>query len=168
MREITTSEIAGNLFDRIDREWFLLAARDGDKVNMMTCSWGTVGELWGKRVVIAYVRKTRHTFPLMEKDGCFTVNFFGGEQRDALGFCGSRSGRDVDKVRETGLTPIKCADAEDAPYFAEADTVLVCRKLYSDFIRPECFADPALDAANYGAGDYHKFYIGEILHVYTK
>lgn len=165
MHEIGTSEVKGNLFDRIDKEWFLLAAKDGEKVNMMTCSWGTVGELWGKRVAVAFVRKTRHTFALTEKNDCFTLNFFGDTHRDALGFCGSHSGRDTDKVAHTGLTPV--FDAE-APYFAEAQTVFVCRKLYADFIRPDCFCDPALDGANYAAGDYHKFYIGEILHVYQK
>ena len=168
MREISTSELHGNLFDKIDKEWFLLAAGDAKEVNMMTCSWGTVGELWGKRVAVAYVRKTRHTFTLLEKNGYFTLNFFGKEHRDALALCGSRSGRDIDKVAATGLTPVCCSDASDVPYFAEAQTVFVCRKLYADFIRPECFCDPSLDGDNYAAKDYHKFYVGEILYTYTK
>lgn len=168
MREITTGELKGNLFEKIDKEWFLLAAGDREYTNMMTCSWGTVGELWGKRVAIAYVRKTRHTFSLMEKGEFFTLNFFGDAHRDALGLCGSKSGRDMDKVAATGLTTCYGDDAGDVPYFAEAETVLVCRKLYADFIRPECFTDPGLDGQNYAAKDYHKFYIGEILHTYVK
>ncbi len=166
MREITTGELQGNLFEKIDKEWFLLAAGDKTYTNMMTCSWGTVGELWNKRVAIAYVRKTRHTFTLMEKGEYFTLNFFGKDHREALGLCGRRSGRDTDKVAATGLTPVYAE--EDVPYFAEAETVLVCRKLYADKIHPECFVDPTLDGQIYPAKDYHSFYVGEILHVFVR
>jgi len=164
MREISTSELNGNAFEKIDKEWFLLAAGK-NPTNMMTCSWGTVGELWNKRVAIAYVRKTRHTFTFTEKNEYFSLNFFGKNHRDALAFCGSKSGRDVDKVAATGLTLVESAEA---PYFAEAETVFLCRKLYADFIHPECFTDSSLDGAIYAAKDYHKFYVGEICRVLVK
>lgn len=167
-REITTSEIKNNVFEMIDKEWFLLTAGDRSEMNTMTCSWGTVGELWNRRVAIAYVRKTRHTFNFTEKGGFFTLSFFGKNHRDALGICGSKSGRDIDKVAATGLTPVYAEDAGNVPYFEEAETVFVCRKLYSDFIDAENFCDDTLDSQIYGLKDYHKFYVGEILHVYVK
>ena len=166
-REISTSEIKDNAFDLIDKEWFLLAAGARDRMNMMSCSWCTVGELWGRRVAIAYVRKTRHTFTFTEKGDYFTLSFFGDAHRDALGLCGSKSGRDVDKVKATGLTPV-CDENGNVPYFEEARLVFVCKKLYSDFIKPECFTLPELDSQNYGAKDYHKFYVGELVKVLQK
>ena len=167
-REITTSDLKGNIFDMIDKEWFLLTAGDKTEMNTMTCSWGTAGELWAKRVVIAYVRKTRHTFNFTEKGEYFTLSFFGNHHRDALGICGSKSGRDIDKVAVTGLTPVYEESAKDVPYFEEAETVFVCRKLYSDFIDAENFCDENLDSQIYGLKDYHKFYVGEIVKVYVK
>ena len=163
-REISTSGIKDNVFEMIDKEWFLLSAGDRDRMNTMTCSWGTVGELWSRRVAIAYVRKTRHTFSFTEKGDYFTLSFFGDAHRGALGLCGSKSGRDIDKVAATGLTPVY-DEYGDVPYFAEARLVLVCKKLYSDFIKPECFVSEDLDRQNYGAKDYHKFYVGEIVKV---
>lgn len=163
-KEISTSELNKNAFDMIDKEWFLLTAGDKDNFNTMTCSWGTVGELWSKRVAIAFVRKTRHTFEFTEKGEYFTMSFFGDKCREALAFCGSKSGREYDKVKETGLTPV----FDLAPYFEEAETVFVCRKLYSDFIKPEQFCDPTLDGQVYGLKDYHKFYVGEIVKVLVK
>lgn len=164
-KEISTSELNKNAFDMIDKEWFLLTAGNEEKFNTMTCSWGTVGELWSKRVAISFVRKTRYTFEFTENNEYFTMSFFGKECREALGICGSKSGRDIDKVKETGLTPVF---DEAAPYFKEAETVFVCRKLYSDFIKPEQFCDETLDGKIYGLKDYHKFYVGEILKVLVK
>lgn len=161
MREICPFEIGDNAFKLIAKEWFLLTAGDKDAFNTMTASWGTVGELWSKRVAVAFVRNTRHTLSFMENNKYFTMSFFGDSYRDALGYCGRMSGRDVDKVKETGLTPA----FDDAPYFEEARMVFVCRKLYTDEIKPECFNDAALDSANYGAKDYHKVFIGEIVKV---
>ncbi len=158
MREITPYEIEKNAFELIAKEWFLLTAGDENSFNTMTASWGTVGELWSKRVAFAFVRNTRHTLQFMENSEYFTMSFFGDTHRDALGYCGRMSGRDVDKAKETGLTPVY----DKAPYFAEAKMVFICRKLYTDEIRPECFNDASLDASNYGAKDYHKIFIGEI------
>lgn len=167
-REISTSDIRENVFDMIDKEWFLLSAGNKESMNMMTCSWGTAGELWGKRVAVAFVRKTRHTLSFTEREGYFTMNFFGDSHRDALALCGSKSGRDTDKVAATGLTPVYCGECGDAPYFEEAKTVFVCRKLYADFIKPECFCVPELDGQVYAAKDYHSVYVGEIVKVLVK
>lgn len=163
-KEISTSELNKNAFDMIDKEWFLLTAGDENRFNTMTCSWGTVGELWSKRVAISFVRKTRYTFEFTENSEYFTMSFFGDKCREALSFCGSKSGREYDKVKETNLTPVY----DLAPYFEEAETVFICRKLYSDFIKPERFCDDTLDGKIYGLKDYHKFYVGEIVKVLVK
>ena len=83
------------------------------------------------------------------------------EYRKALTLCGSKSGRDIDKIKECGLTV--SASAGNAPYFQEADLVLVCRKLYWQDIDPAHFLDPDLDGRWYPEKDYHRMYIGEIV-----
>ena len=82
-----------------------------------------------------------------------------------LAYCGKVSGREEDKIAETGLTPV--FDRE-APYFAEADLVLICKKLYRQTMTPECFADSALVSAFYSDGDYHETFVGEIVSVLKK
>ncbi len=153
----------GNVFTRISKEWFLIAAGKPADMNMMTASWGALGELWGKEVAFCFIRPTRHTLGFVEREQFFTLNFFGEGHRDALNLCGSKSGRDLDKVQATGLTPVACEAAGGAPYFAEAKLVLACRKLYVDDIRPECFLDPELEKKNYGLKDYHRVFVGEIV-----
>jgi len=167
-KEITTGELDGNVFEMIDKQWFLLSAGDKESMNMMTCSWGAAGELWSKRVAIAFVRKTRYTFDFTEKGEYFAMSFFCDKRRDALALCGSKSGRDIDKVAASGLTPVYDAEHADVPYFEQAQTVFICKKLYADFIKPECFTVPGLCEKNYGAKDYHKFYVGEIVKVLQK
>ena len=75
-----------------------------------------------------------------------------------------RSGRDIDKVAETGLTPLF---ADGAVTFEQAEYTIVCRKMASQFIDPKGFEDENIEK-NYAAKDYHKVYIGEILKVYKK
>jgi flavin reductase (DIM6/NTAB) family NADH-FMN oxidoreductase RutF len=96
----------------------------------------------------------------MEKSDFFTVSFFGEEHRAALEYCGSHSGRDVDKTKATGLTPVRSDSG--AVYFAEARIVLECRKIYFQDIDPANFVDPTI-ADNYPARDYHRMYVGQIV-----
>ena len=98
----------------------------------------------------------------MDTNGYYTMSFFDEKYRDALNFCGSKSGRDFDKVKETGLTPAFTENG--VPYFEEAKLVLVCKKLYSQFLNKESIADG--DAVNkWYNNDYHKMYISEIAEV---
>lgn len=89
--------------------------------------------MWGKPVAFTFIRPQRYTFEFIENNGYYTMSFFDEKYRDALKLCGSKSGRDIDKVAETGLTP---AFTEDGiPYFAEAKLVLVCKRCTHNFER---------------------------------
>ena len=159
------TEITDNVFKAIGKDWMLVTAGDREGLNMLTASWGGVGVLWGKPVVTCYIRPTRYTLAFLEEKDCFTLSFYEEHYRPQLNLCGTKSGRDIDKVRETGFTP---AFAEcGAPYFQEARLVLVCRKLYEDELRPENFVDKDVDKW-YPDKDYHKVFIGEILEVLKK
>lgn len=159
--ELDPLELQDNMFRRIGREWMLITAGKPEKFNTMTASWGGVGVLWNANVTFSFVRPSRYTYTFMEQEKYYTLSFFGADCRRALQFCGSKSGRDVDKVAETGLTPVFDAPA---PYFAEAELVLVCRKLYTQDLDTDRLLDPAL-MANYKDGDVHRMYVGEITKV---
>jgi len=164
MKRIDVSALSQNVFTAIGKQWMLLTAGDREKANTMTVSWGGLGVLWGKNVATVYVRPQRYTYEFMEKGDTFTLSFLGEEWREALKLCGAKSGREVDKFRETGLT--LAYGAGDAPYLQEAQVVLVCKKLYFDDIEPSHFLDGDIDGKNYPGKDYHRMYIGEIVEAY--
>jgi flavin reductase (DIM6/NTAB) family NADH-FMN oxidoreductase RutF len=156
-----------NVFDILDKEWMLVTAGVKDNFNTMTASWGGFGILWNKPVAIAYVRPQRYTHKYTEDNDIFTLSFFGhGNFREALKFCGSKSGRDFDKPKETGLIP--ATTPIGAITFQQARLVFECRKLYADDIKPSCFIDSSIDSKVYAAKDYHRFYIAEIVGCYEK
>lgn len=164
MKRIDVAALSQNVFSAIGKQWMLLTAGDRERANTMTVSWGGLGILWGKNVATVYVRPQRYTYEFMEKGDYFTLSFLGEEWREALKLCGSKSGREVDKFRETGLT--LAYGAGDAPYLQQAQVVLVCKKLYFDDIEPSHFLDGDIDGKNYPGKDYHRMYIGEIVEAY--
>ena len=153
MRELNTSPVK-----MIAEDWALLTAGNLTAFNTMTVSWGGVGELWGKDVAFVFVRPQRYTYEFMENSEYFTLSFFGGEYKKELGICGAKSGRDVDKCKETGLVPTA---AENTVTFAQAKTVLVCRKVAFQDIDPKGFLDASI-MDTYAAKDYHRMYVGVI------
>lgn len=164
-KKIDVKELKENIFDLIGDRWMLLTGGDKNTFNMMTASWGGAGVLWQKAVTFCFVRPQRYTRRFMDDGIYYTFSFFGEEYRDKLSFCGSNSGRDIDKVKETGLTPA-FADC-GAVYFEEAELVLVCKKMYYDDFNPENFISPEIEKT-YEAKDYHRMYVGEILDVLRK
>ena len=161
--EITPSAVAENVFHSIGDGWMLItAAKKDGTFNTMTASWGGMGVLWGKNVAFFFIRPQRHTFGFSEEADFLSLSFFDEEYRTALNFCGSKSGRDVDKIAATGLTPVWM---EGVPCFQQAKRTFVVKKMYADFFNPDCFIDPSI-AKNYAQKDYHKMYIAEIVKVY--
>ncbi len=165
--KISPYEIKDNLFESIGRDWMLIGAKDPttQRFNMMTASWGTTGILWHKPVAIAYIRPQRFTFPIVDSAETFSLSFFDAGYKDALQLCGRVSGRDHDKLAETGLTLFEDGNITA---FKEARLVLGCKKLYADFIRPEAFIDLGIIDAAYPQKDFHKFFIAEITDVYKR
>ena len=147
-----------NAVKSLAEDWALVTAGTKDNYNTMTVSWGGVGEIWGKDAAFIFIRPQRHTFGFLESNDRFTICFFGGAQKKALALCGSKSGRDTDKVKEAGLTP---AFDEDTTYFAEATLVLKCRKLAKYDLTPDGFLDDEV-AGNYNGTDYHRMFVAEI------
>ena len=150
----------------IGKDWMLITTRDEqqNKINAMTASWGALGVLWNKPVAICFVRPQRYTYGLTEQSERFSLCFFDEKYRDALKLCGTKSGRDCDKLALCGLTP---TELDGAPAIDDARLVLVCRKLYADDLRESAFVERDL-LANYAAQDYHRMYVCQIEAAYIK
>lgn len=161
-REVRAADLAFNPFTLIDKEWMLVTVGTQESHNTMTASWGGFGVLWKRYVSMIFVRPQRYSMEFLEREESYTLNFFDREHRKALAYCGSHSGREVDKDKQTGLTA--CFDLA-APYYEQARIVMVCRKLHGQMLDPACFLEPTIDAENYPEKDYHKLFIGEITKV---
>lgn len=164
-KEIAFTDVKENVVDLLNNQWGLVTAGDESALNTMTVSWGAVGELWAMDMATIYIRPQRHTVNYLESKDYFTLSFYPEAYHKALAFCGSKSGRDVDKVKETGLTPVF---SEAAPYFEEAKLVLICRKTAKGSFDPEQFIDKSIIDKQYPAKDFHYIYYGAIEKVLIK
>ena len=164
MKEISPCNLEKSSFEMIGKDWMLLTSGNDESYNTMTASWGGLGVLWNKNVVFAFVRPQRFTFDFMNDNDYFSCSFFSEEHRSTLAYCGKYSGRDVDKAKECNITP---NFTEDAPYFDEADTVIICKKLYVQQMTEDSIIDESIKA-NYNGDDYHHVFVGEIVKVLKK
>jgi len=165
-RKIAAEEIDKNSIKLIGKDWMLITAGSLDSYNTMTASWGQFGVLWNLPVAICFIRPQRYTYEFVEQSEYYTLTFFEKEYRSALNFCGSKSGRDYDKAKETGLSPMK-TDFNNVS-FQEAKLIMECKKIYSDDIKEDGFIAKNLVNKNYPTKDFHRFYIGEIKNVWIK
>jgi len=165
MRKTELSGLNVNPFKLIGKEWFLVTSGNPESYNTMTASWGQMGHLWGKDVFTCHIRPNRHTFGFIEENDLFTVSFFREDYKSALAFCGSRSGRDCDKAKETGLTPIPLGGSIT---FEEAYMVFVCKKLYTEPMKADGFILGDIVEKFYGTDPLHKSFTAEIVEVFVK
>ena len=164
--EIAIEELEFNPFEKISKEWMLVTAGDEEKSNTMTASWGGVGIMSRKKVVTAYIRPQRYTKEFMDSNDLFTISFLPEEYRKAMSLCGSFSGREVgDKWKLSGLHPHY---VDGTTGVEEADMIFVCKKLYAQEMKSECFIDVDCDTTCYPDKDYHTMYIAEIVKVLKK
>lgn len=158
-------ELDLNSFKRIGQDWMLVSAGSEDAWNTMTASWGFSGVMWGKNTFSVVIRPQRYTKEFIDNSDYFTVCFFDSEYKKALAFCGANSGRDCDKAKETGLTPVF---TDGSTVFEQACLAFVCKKLYAQKMDACCFVDKSCDEHWYPSKDYHTQYIGEIVAAYRR
>jgi flavin reductase (DIM6/NTAB) family NADH-FMN oxidoreductase RutF len=163
-KEINPEDITDNVFKLVGKEWMLITAGSRESFNTMTGAWGGLGILWDKRICFCVIRPGRYTYEFIERSDVYTVSFLEEQYRDILTYCGTKSGRDVNKVAETGLTPVF---EKDSICFAEARLVLVCKKIYYQDIIPAHFLDSGIEGF-YPLKDYHRMYVGEITSCFKK
>jgi len=164
-KKIAPDKIPGNIIKMLSEDWMLITAGDKDKFNMMTASWGGLGFLYQKPVAFCFINPTRYTYQLMENKDTYTLTFYTEAYRDALKYCGSKSGKDTDKVKGSGLTPITTPTGSKA--FSQAWLIIECRKMVAQSLQAESIADKSLKD-NWTGKQMHKMYIGEIINVWVK
>lgn len=165
MREkIGNFEVFTETMEAMGGDGLLLVA--GTKGNPMTIGWGTIGIIWGLPVFAVLVRPSRYTFKFMEEHPEFIVNVPDSSMKKQVAFCGAKSGRHLDKVKECGFTMVK-GEHVSVPYIEECPIHYECRTIHrNNVLNPELA--PEIVRKYYPAGDFHRLYYGEILGVYRK
>ena len=166
LHTVDVKNLEMNLPELLRSRGALLTAGGKSGCNTMTIGWAQSGVVWGKPVCTVYVRPERYTYQFMENCEYFTLSFLPEAEKKAMAFCGTKSGRDTDKISSCGLTVEY--GAGDAPYFTQAELVLVCRKLYVQDLDLGPVTDEAV-LGFYGPvkGGIHRAYTGEIVEAYT-
>ncbi len=161
MVEIDPTKLSIDVVDLWRKQWLLLTAGTPDAFNMMTVAWGSIGFMWSKPFAQVVVRPQRYTRKFIDESDAFTLCAFPEEYRKDLMTLGTISGRDGDKLSQTGIT-VKSSKIVSSPSYNEANLILECRKIYCQDMDPSGFVDKTIED-NYEANDYHRIYYGEIL-----
>jgi flavin reductase (DIM6/NTAB) family NADH-FMN oxidoreductase RutF len=164
MKSVDYMAVAQKAMDQIPKGAFL-TVKAGDALNTMTIGWATMGVVWQRPIFMVAVRNSRHTYGIIEKAADFTVSVPSGDMKDAVMFCGTRSGRDHDKLKECGL---KTADAINtiSPIINTPGIHFECRIVFKTAMDP-AYLNREYDKKLYPEKDYHTLYFGEILDCYT-
>lgn len=169
MKQIEPSEFKENIFETIGKEWMLVTGGNREHFNMMTASWGGIGWLWNKPVAFLFIRPERYTYEFLKNNRKLSLSFLGKEEeaRKIYTLCGSKSGRDINKLQESGLKPVFTETGGIA--YEQARMTLECTQLYESEMRKEDFLDPEL-LSWYGEkkGNMHKVIVAEIDHIWIK
>ncbi|MBQ7341254.1 MAG: flavin reductase family protein [Oscillospiraceae bacterium] len=169
-REIKLWDYAGQILEGVQKAALVTTKADG-KVNAMTIGWGTLGIEWSKPVFILFVRESRYTMEMLQKNPEFTINVpLGDVDKNILKVCGTRSGRDMDKIKELNLT-LEEGKTVSVPAIKELPLTLECKVRYQQPQDPNGIPQDITEHhyprnATFPKGDYHTAYYGEITAAY--
>lgn len=169
-REIKLWDYAGKILEGVQKAALVTTKADG-KVNAMTIGWGTLGIEWSKPIFILFVRESRYTMEMLQKNPEFTINVpLGDVDKNILKVCGTRSGRDMDKIKELGLT-LEEGKTVSVPAIKELPLTLECKVRYSQPQEPNGIPRDITEHhypknGAFPKGDYHTAYYGEITAAY--
>lgn len=164
-REIKPEQFELSPFKLIGQDWMLITAEKDGKANTMTASWGGLGVMWGKNIACIVIRPQRYTKEFVDSAETFSLTFWDNSYKQTLNYLGTKSGRDEDKIKTSKLTVVR---NDKIPYFEEATMAILCKKLYAQELKPECFMTPELNEKWYPNVDHHTLYIAEILKLLVK
>lgn len=164
-REVSYTYQLDQTLDRLSHGGLLLGATGSDgRSNAMIIGWGTVGVIWGVPVWVVLVRPSRYTYTLIEESGVFTVNVPTPEMKELVTICGTRSGRDMDKLANT---PTSRAQKLDCVTLDESFLIYECKVVHYNDILPETLM-PDVKSRAYPQGDYHRLYYGQIMGTFAE
>ena len=162
-KQIQTKNFTESVVDLIANKWMLISAGEKENHNTMTASWGGIGHLWHTDVAYIFIRPQRYTYEFIENNEYFSLCFFEEKYRDILNLCGTKSGKEIDKMN-LEITPVF---DEKNIYYNEAKIVILCKKIYYQDLEPKNFIDKSIHK-NYPQKDYHRMYVGEIYKLLVK
>ena len=162
MKQVNYMAVSERAMQQIKKGAFL-TVKDGDDVNTMTIGWATIGFCWHKPIFMIAVRDSRHTFTLIEKAADFTVSVPTENMKDEIMFCGTRSGRDVNKFEHCKF---QLADAQTvhSPIIDIPGLHFECKIIYKSAM-DNALLNPDFEKL-YPEKDYHTLYFGQITDCY--
>lgn len=164
MKEVGYQLMLKDVMEQLQKGAFL-TVKSEDKVNTMTIGWGTVGFIWQRPIFMVMVRPTRYTFDLIEATDTFTVSIpIYEDLKKELAYCGMKSGRDEDKIRNLGLRLV-AGQKVDTPIIADCSLHYECRIIAKQAMNQEVVL-PEIDEKYYPKQDHHRVYYGEIVACY--
>jgi flavin reductase (DIM6/NTAB) family NADH-FMN oxidoreductase RutF len=163
MRDVDCMSAAEDSINKIKKGAFL-TVKSGNGLNTMIIGWATFGIVWRKPIMMVAVRLSRHTFGIIEAAKDFTVTVPAGEMDKEIAFCGSKSGREVDKFKECNLETTGSRQVA-SPILKTPGRHYECKIIYKSAMDPAHF-DEGYDSSIYPLKDYHTLYFGKILACY--
>jgi flavin reductase (DIM6/NTAB) family NADH-FMN oxidoreductase RutF len=140
---------------------FLNVRTPTGKVNPMTIGWGQIGIVWSQPMFTVYVRTSRYTYECLQTAETFTVSVPRlGELSEELLLCGTKSGRDIDKIEHTGLHLLDGRSGE-TPVLAECGLHYECRIVARVQLQGEDIASDEI-VQRFESKDLHQIVLGEI------
>ena len=163
MKDVDYMSVAQDSINKIKKGAFL-TVKSGNGFNTMAIGWASFGVVWAKPVMMVAVRSSRHTFGIIEAAKDFTVTVPAGDMRKEIAFCGSNSGRDMDKFKLCNLETTGSRQVA-SPIIRTRGRHYECRIVYKSAMDP-AHLDKECDFSLYPKKDYHTLYFGEILACY--
>ena len=164
IKRIKFNECSTAALEQLKKGAFLTVI-DGDEVNTMTIGWGSISVIWNKPIFMVAVRYSRHTYNLIENAKEFTVSIpLDNDLKKELAYCGTESGRDVNKFEDCKLTLLE-GQKILTPIIGECELHYECKVVYQQAMEPVTL-DGDIKKKFYSSNDYHVFYYGEIVESY--
>ncbi|OKZ13922.1 MAG: hypothetical protein BHV75_01700 [Bacteroides oleiciplenus] len=164
------SDLPDNVIQLIGKEWMLVTAGNKGSYNTMTASWGGVGYIWERPSTFIFIRDTRYTYQFLQQEESFTLSFFDEKYRNALRICGTRSGRDTNKIEEAGLTPLETPSGLMS--FGEARMIIECKKMFVQELDYANLTEPyktkVMEESYKNESSKHQMFISEITNIWVK
>jgi flavin reductase (DIM6/NTAB) family NADH-FMN oxidoreductase RutF len=162
--DIKYNELSSEMFDQL-RKGVFMTTKVGNKVNTMTIAWGGINIVWNKSLFVAYVRYSRDTYNMVDETNEFTISVpLNKDMKKELSFCGTKSGRDYDKIKECNLNVVDSRTI-NTPILADCELHYECKEIYKQAMEPSNLLK-SVKERYYNSNDFHVIFYGEILDSY--
>lgn len=164
IKHVPYDQYLNEVTHRLTNGGIFLTTKD-EKINTMIIGWGGITYYWNKPIFLVPVRASRYTHPALDSTEYFTVSIpMNSDLKKEISFCGTKSGRDFDKLKECGLTPVP-GKFVPVPIIGECSLHYECKVVYKQPIDPSLLNDN-INERHYKDSDYHTMFYGEIAACY--